>query len=313
MKLFINPTDHRLRAGWRLLIHSLLVVLITLIMGSGLLLLNTLIKGANIAFLQEGSIAANSSLTLYSEFAFACGVTFATFIARRWLDRRSFLSLGFYFKWKAILEILIGILIAGTMMGFIYILEWGLGWIDFQGYGWQFLDSRKLFTDCGLVFILFILVGWTEELLSRGYHLQTLSEGLNRTWGVILSALIFALLHQDNPAFSISAFIGLFISGLFFCYAYYQRMNLWLPIGIHIGWNFFEGTVFGFQVSGLTDLPRLIYQSTKGINIVTGGAFGPEAGLILLPALLLGVLLIRLWAKSEFVNNPSPQADTHLG
>lgn len=312
MKLFINPTERRLRSGWRLLIHSILVIIITLIIGGGLLLINTVIKGVNIAVLQEGSVAANSSLTIFSEFAFACGVTIATLIARRWLDRRSFLSLGFYFKWNALLEITVGILIAGLMMGLIYLFEWSLGWIDFQGYGWQFLDGRKLIAGCGLTFILFIMVGWTEELLSRGYHLQTLSEGLNRTWGVILSALIFALLHQDNPAFSVSAFIGLFISGLFFCYAYYQRMNLWLPIGLHIGWNFFEGTVFGFQVSGLTDLPRLIYQSSRGIDTVTGGAFGPEAGLILLPALLLGVLLIWLWGKSTSVKTHSPQTDPHL-
>ncbi len=297
MKIFVNPLEHRLRAGWRLLIHSFLVIFFTFFIGGSLIVISVLLRGTELSILKEGQLAANSSLTLYSEFAFACGVTIATLIARRWIDHRSFRSLGLHLEKSALLDLVMGILIAGLMMSLIFALEWGFGWVNFHGFGWQFQNSRKLLVDCSLVFVLFVLVGWAEELLSRGYQLQNLSEGLNRTWGVILTALIFALLHQNNPAFSVGAFLGLFLSGLFFCFVYYQRMNLWLPIGIHIGWNFFEGTVFGFQVSGLTDLPRLIYQSTEGINFITGGAFGPEAGLILLPGLAFGAFLVWQWGR----------------
>ena len=59
-------------------------------------------------------------------------------------------------------------------------------------------------------------------------------------------------------------------------------------MGLHTGWNFFEGTVFGFPVSGLGDFPRIIDQAVNGPARITGGLFGPEAGLVLLPALLLG-------------------------
>ncbi len=297
MNIFINPTEHRLRSGWRLLIHSILVFLFTFVIGTGLVIVSSFLKLINLQSISENPLASNSLLTLSSEFAFACGVTLATLIARRWLDRRSFRSLGFYFKWGGLGEIMVGFLVAGLMMGLIFGIEWGLGWVEFSGFGWQFEDFDTFFINCIVVLILFILVGWTEELLSRGYHLQNLSEGLNRTWGIGLTALIFALLHISNPGYSFEAFIGLFISGVFFCYAYFQRGNLWLPIGLHIGWNFFEGTVFGFQVSGLTNMPTIIRQSTSGISWVTGGEFGPEAGLILLPGIILGVILVWIWGR----------------
>jgi CRISPR/Cas system-associated protein Csm6 len=71
-----------------------------------------------------------------------------------------------------------------------------------------------------------------------------------------------------------------------------------LSIGLHIGWNFFEGTVFGFQVSGSTFF-RLIIQSVKGPELITGGDFGPEAGLIVLPAMLLGAGLIYAYTHNR--------------
>jgi hypothetical protein len=90
-----------------------------------------------------------------------------------------------------------------------------------------------------------------------------------------------------NPNLSWLAFLGLFLSGLFLAYGYLRTEQLWLPIGLHLGWNFFEGIVFGFPVSGNYTY-QLVRQTTTGPELITGGAFGPEAGLILLPALLLG-------------------------
>jgi hypothetical protein len=92
------------------------------------------------------------------------------------------------------------------------------------------------------------------------------------------------------------AMLGLFASGVWFSYALLRTGQLWLPIGLHIGWNFFEGVVFGFPVSGL-DIYRLIRITVDGPELWTGGAFGPEAGLVLLPGLLLGVALIYVYTK----------------
>jgi hypothetical protein len=73
---------------------------------------------------------------------------------------------------------------------------------------------------------------------------------------------------------------------------------LWLPIGLHLGWNFFEGNIFGFPVSGL-DTFRLIRHSINGPTWLTGGPFGPEAGLIILPAMALGIWLMIIFTRGR--------------
>jgi hypothetical protein len=145
--------------------------------------------------------------------------------------------------------------------------------------------------------LIFFLVGWQEELMFRGYILHNIQEGTKRHWGVILSSIIFAAYHLTNPNFSWFALVGLFIAGLFLTYPYLRTKMLWLSIGIHFGWNFFEGYVFGFNISGLDAFPSFIKQSVSGPTWITGGAFGPEAGIVLAPALIVGWILVYLYSK----------------
>lgn len=182
-------------------------------------------------------------------------------------------------------------------MATIYLMERGLGWLSFEGYSWGSDSFWKVGVDTVFMFWFFILVAAQEELLFRGYILQNVAEGLNILWGFLLSSLIFALMHFSNPGYSAMALLGIFLSGLFIAYSYICTRQLWLPAGIHLGWNFFEGTVFGFQVSGLEGMPRLIKQTVSGPTLFTGGSFGPEAGLILIPALILGLFLIRGYSQ----------------
>jgi len=149
-----------------------------------------------------------------------------------------------------------------------------------------------------IAIIVFLLTGWGEELLFRGYWLQNLAEGLNWFWAVIISSIVFALAHSFNPDVTWEAILGLVVAGVFFAFGYIRTSLLWLPIGIHFGWNFFEGTVFGFQVSGLNSF-SLIQQTVSGPPMITGGAFGPEAGLIVLPALGLGAVLIYSYTRTR--------------
>jgi hypothetical protein len=196
------------------------------------------------------------------------------------------------------IDVLAGIAIAFIMMGVIYLAMVALGWSKFESFAWQRESGVSVLLSALSIFGLFVLVGWNEELLFRGYHLQTIASGLNPTWGVILSSVLFGLAHGGNPGASwISmATAGIFFAGLFLAYGYVRTRQLWLSIGLHIGWNFFEGTGFGFPVSGL-DVYRIVHQRVQGPELWTGGVFGPEAGLIVLPALALGAGLIYLYSK----------------
>jgi uncharacterized protein len=289
--IFLSPDEPRLRAGWRLVIQTILLIVLALCAGIplGLLLLIPDLDLPDGAFL-----ALNQVVSIFA-------ITLSVYLARRFLDKRSFSSLGLKLdRWTAI-DIIAGIVITFFMMGFIYLIELGAGWLTFDGFAWETDDLLTVLGGTLGMLAVFIFVGWNEELLSRGYHLQTIASGLNLFWGVVISSAIFGLLHLWNPNATWISAAGIFFAGLFLAYGYLTTKQLWLPIGLHIGWNFFEGVVFGFPVSGL-DIYRLLRISVDGPEIWTGGAFGPEAGLVVLPGLLLGAALI--YAYTRFMRKP---------
>ena len=282
--IFISPSEPRLRAGWRLLIQTFLLVILGIAAGLLTLLLPIKSTPNSILWLNE----------LAELFAFAGSI----YLARRFLDKRSFTSLGFKVDKNVLFDILAGIIITFIMMGLIFVAMQALGWLKFESFAWNTDPMTMVITQVILFFFVFILVGFNEELLSRGYHLQTITSGLNLFWELIISSIIFGGLHLANPNATWVSAAGIFFAGLFLAYGFIRTKQLWLSIGLHIGWNFFEGVVFGFPVSGLSIYP-LIHINVSGPKVWTGGAFGPEAGLIILPALALGAVLINLYTCSR--------------
>jgi membrane protease YdiL (CAAX protease family) len=283
--LFISSEERRLRALWRILGQLVLLFVFGFLFAIALGWLLFLNLPEQVNFLIQQVIAF---------FA----ITLSVYLARRFLDRRSFSSLGLVWGPQALQDLLMGFVLSALIMGLIFLTLWIAGWLDIEGFAWQTQPISTILANMALILLTFILVGWSEELFSRGYQLQNISDGLNRFWGVVLSSLIFAALHYANPSFNISSFpfLGLIAAGLFLAYGYLASHQLWLPIGLHIGWNFFEGPVFGFPVSGLDTL-RLIQHTVAGPGLITGGQFGPEGGLILLPALAIGSALIYLYTR----------------
>ncbi len=283
-RVFISPDESRLRAGWRLAIQSIAFLF--------LLIFASIPIGVLIAFVPLGP---NTQLLL-SSIAELPAVTLSVYLARRLLDRRPFASLGLKLDRWTVLDVVAGIAISFLMMGGIYLAMSLLGWIRFEGFAWQSESPPQVLGSVLVIFLAFVLVGWNEELLSRGYHLQTLASGLNLYWGVVLSSIVFGVLHVLNPGATWISTLGIVLAGLFLASGYLGTRQLWLSIGLHIGWNFFEGPVFGFPVSGL-DFYHLLRVQVSGPALWTGGAFGPEAGLILVPAVALGLLLVTAYSK----------------
>lgn len=284
LRIFLSPDESRLRAGWRLVLHTLILGLV-----SSIFLLASLLLPASTG---EGSVYT-SLVTLVIELL---SILIATWLARRFIDRRSFRSLGFKLTPKSWIDLGVGFAIPGLLMGLIFVFELLIGWTSFERWAWQGAELGSVAVGLASGLFAFILVGFSEEILSRGYHLQNLKDGLNLGWAVVISSGVFALLHAANPNSSWISTIGILFAGFYLAYGWIRTGQLWLSIGLHIGWNFFEGNVFGFPVSGLTTF-RLIHHTTTGPEIITGGAFGPEAGLIVLPAMALGILFIYLYTE----------------
>jgi membrane protease YdiL (CAAX protease family) len=286
--LFFNPSENRLRTGWRLLAHLALMVVLYFAVAIFLAPLQAI-------FNTDESFTA---LFLFNTIIALIAITVSVFLARRRFDKHTFASLGLVWNRRAARDLLAGIGITGLIMSSIYAAEAALGWLHFEAFAWQDEAPGAITGSLLQYLVIYLAVGWHEELLCRGYWLQNLSEGLGTGWGVLISSCIFALLHAPNPNSSPAAVILLVASGLFLAFGYLRTRQLWLPIGLHIGWNFFEGPVFGFAVSGTSPF-TLISQTTAGPELLTGGAFGPEAGLIALPALLAGIVLIYWYTRKK--------------
>jgi membrane protease YdiL (CAAX protease family) len=300
-RILYTPGEARLRAGWRLITQLALLLSAVFVLSLALIVADLL------ALPYEISLLINQLVIFIS-------VTSTVLLARRFLDRRSFVSLGLGRR-HLLLDLLAGFVIAGVVMGVIFVIMQRAGWLEIEAFAWQQVSGPQAAAQLGLWLLIFILTGWQEELLTRGYWLQNLAEGLSMPWALFISSVLFGLAHLANPNASWVAVLGLVAAGYFLAYGYLRTRQLWLPIGLHIGWNFFEGNVFGFPVSGL-DSFRLIQVTVSGPEQWTGGLFGPEAGLIVLPGMLVGAGLIYLYSRirsEDGGGSPAAEAQPEAG
>ncbi|EHJ01410.1 Abortive infection protein [Clostridium sp. DL-VIII] len=139
--------------------------------------------------------------------------------------------------------------------------------------------------------IIFIFVGISEELFSRGYCMNILKEG-RKSWfiPIIVSSVIFSLLHSMNQGISLLAYINLFLFAVFMAGIYIKTKNLWMCIGYHTAWNYFQGPIFGFSVSG-AETDSLYNIRVISSNIINGGSFGPEGGLVVTMVLVISIFI----------------------
>lgn len=119
-----------------------------------------------------------------------------------------------------------------------------------------------------------------EEILLRGIIFRIIEEKLGSYIALIISALIFGLLHLTNPNSSLLTALGIATqAGLLLGIAYILTRNLWFPIAIHFAWNFTQSTIFGANISGYSTNESLFTTKISGAEWFTGGEFGPEGSI----------------------------------
>jgi membrane protease YdiL (CAAX protease family) len=151
-----------------------------------------------------------------------------------------------------------------------------------------------------------LMVGIGEETLVRGFVFRIV-EIAGGTWiGVVVSSVLFGAGHAFNPGATVISSIAIALeAGVLLAAAYVVTGRLWLPIGLHAGWNFTEGSLFGMSVSGYSTPPGLLAGTLKGLVILTGGAFGPEASIFAV-AVCLAVALLLLWRTVQLHRVKAP-------
>jgi uncharacterized protein len=138
--------------------------------------------------------------------------------------------------------------------------------------------------------VLYVPAVVHEELLFRGYAFQKLASS-SRTAAVAASSVLFALLHTGNQAFGTLAFVNIALAGVLLSVAWLVARSLWLPIGIHLGWNLAAGPLLGHEVSGHIPAASLLTASDV-IPSLTGGAFGIEGSPAVTVAELAGIAIL---------------------
>ena len=160
---------------------------------------------------------------------------------------------------------------------------------SYQLLGWaQIPEGTTRARLLGRAVLLFLAVGIFEEVVTRGIIFRQLEQALGTWLAMVVSALFFGFGHRGNPGATWVSSVAIALeAGALLAAAYVATRSLWLPIGLHWAWNLFEGPVWGSPVSGFA-LPVLANAQFPGPRLLTGGAFGPEAGL---PAMVLGTAM----------------------
>ena len=287
MNIFINDNEQRLKAGWRLLIQFIFMFLLV---GFGIMGVQQLLA---------------DPLMVYTTIPQFLGIILSVWLAAKLLDKRSFFDYGIHFNKQWVRDFFTGCLIAALSISTIFLIQWTLGWITIVQYGWEADLKTPFFKGIISFFIAMLMVGFHEELFSRGYQLLNITEGLKYPaiglnsvliMAILFTSSLFGFMHFFNPNASFISTFNIILAGIILAIPYVMTGSLGLSVGLHFSWNFVMAGILGFPVSGKNIEFSILQIEQSGADFFTGGAFGPEAGILGLlgMAIMLGGSLVYI-------------------
>lgn len=218
------------------------------------------------------------------------------------MRRESLASVGFRLKARWFGEI-----VAGTVLGIITLLVvvgmvMAIGGVRFD------LDPMRSGATLLRGFYIFLCAALLEETFFRGFMFQRLLDGIGVGPAQIAMAALFVVAHWGNPGMEggtqVVAALDLFLGSLMLGLAYLRTRSLALPVGLHLGWNWMQGYVFGFGVSGYGYAGWFMPVFGGKAEWLTGGNFGPESS-VFSPLVSL-VMIVLLWRWKGSVRARAP-------
>lgn len=287
-----NTTESRLRAPIRLVVGFFLIALFAVV-------------GTVLADILAAVVWPSISPTFYlvlTTVGLALGAVGGVAVVARTIDRRPVSDYGFRGGpawWR---DLLFGVALAVTVQAAVTGLE--------LGAGWAVVVDTTVADPVGFVallvasVVLFAVVGFYEELVVRGVVLKNVAEGLAGrgsvvavAMAVLVSSLLFGVIHLANAGASAVSVAVIGVIALTVAASYVLTGRLGFAVGFHAAWNIAMGVLFGHPVSGITVPARVFPVEVTGPTLWTGGAFGPEAGLLGVAASLLGFLAVLAYAR----------------
>ncbi|MBX7054757.1 MAG: CPBP family intramembrane metalloprotease [Pyrinomonadaceae bacterium] len=282
--IFYGP-DGRLRSGWRALVFVFAFRVTALISGTvGYAALNSV--GIEMRSWASLFLVANGFISLVPALlvGWACG---------KLLEDLPYKALGAAFSRHWFVNF-----ISGNVLGFATLgLAVGIAMI-FGGMKFELNGSggwRALFVSLISSFLVFAAASAFEEALFRGYILQTFARSGLAPLAIGITSVFFGAVHAGNPNAGTISTINTVIAGIWFGVAYLKTRDLWFVWGLHLMWNFAQGSVFGIEVSGMHDLVTmpLMKEIDSGPLWLTGETYGIEGGIACTVALIVSGLVIH--------------------
>ncbi|WP_343329317.1 type II CAAX endopeptidase family protein [Polaribacter staleyi] len=250
----------------------------------------TLIAGTEFGNLEY---VETSTEQLIISFFDLIGTFFIIWLFMKFVDKEQFIQLGFQTK-NRLKDFIIGIIIGLIIMTIGYFLLIYFKEIFFLKVNFKLEELIKSI-------LLFTIVAIVEETLFRGYILKNLMSSFNKYTALILSSILFSIMHGLNPNISLFSLFDLFLAGIVLGLSYIYTKNLWFPIAMHLSWNLFQ-TLLGFNVSG-QDTYSIIEFKTNESNLINGGAFGFEGSYLSIIAEILTIIGIGIYYNRKKTNH----------
>ena len=281
----LRTPDGRLRAPLRLALGSVVVVLASTLLTAVVV---SLVGAAVDGSVGRGVVVVGGGV----------GTTLGVLFVARETDHRTWADLGLAVDRRWWVDLAAGLALGALLMTGVFVALVGGGWARITRVGVPNLANWLA------TLALFCVVGFYEELFVRGWLLTNVAEGfrslgdaLAAAIAVVASAAVFGALHLANPGATLASTLGVTAAGVFLGVAYVRTASLALPVGVHVTWNFVQGAVWGFPVSGIASAATVVATVRSGPTLATGGSFGPEASLVGLAASLAGVLAVVAYAR----------------
>lgn len=264
----LTGSDGRVRLGWRLLAFLVLTAAVGILFA---------------AFTPGGLVAGAAALLVGSTAAGWCVLA---------LDGRGPGALGFHPSLSAPLELVKGTLL-GVAVGLVVVLVMAvLGGVEWAGQDGSV--TAWLSGAAGALGFLLIPAA-AEEALLRGYPLQALGEAWGAWVAVVVTSVIFGLLHLANPGVGPLSTVNIAVAGLLLGVVYVKTLSLWWATGAHLGWNWAHGYLADVPVSGLEVMDAPLYEGiATGPEWLGGGSVGPE-GSVVSTVVVLGATAALWW------------------
>lgn len=170
--------------------------------------------------------------------------------------------------------------------------------------------GRHTLPRVGAVLLILVVGALAEELIFRGYPFQHLEQGIGAIGAITVFSAMFGVVHLANPGASLWGLINTILIGVLLSLAYLRTRALWLPWGIHFGWNFALGLLFGLPVSGLRIFNVMVRTTVSGPPWVTGGNYGVEASATTVVVILIGVVMVWKLPLARLAQPATPSPET---